>query len=73
MTPIPAAVAVARGQQALAEFNPVWNAQTAAEQCRVLRLLVERIVYDGRSGEIATTFHLGGIKVRADELTAGNA
>jgi len=55
-------------RQALAEFDPVWNSQTPAEQARIMRLLVERIVYDGRSGEIATTFHPGGIKVLADEM-----
>lgn len=59
-------------RKALGEFDPVWNAQTPAEQGRILRLLVERVEYDGRSGEIATTFHAGGIKARAEEMAGNN-
>jgi site-specific DNA recombinase len=56
--------------QVMGEFDPVWNAQTPTERCRILRLLIERVEYDGRSGEIATTFYPTGIKIRADELVA---
>jgi site-specific DNA recombinase len=69
-------VATLRGQlvsedeivQALASFDPVWDALTLREQSRLLHLLIERVDYDGRTSDISITFHAAGIKTLADEL-----
>lgn len=56
--------------QTLADFDPVWALLTLQEQARLLHLLIERIEYDGRSSDIAITFHPTGIATLANELTA---
>jgi site-specific DNA recombinase len=67
--------ALARGQvtaveveQALAAFDPVWEALAPREQARVVELLVERVDYDGRSAEVSVTFRPTGIRALTDEL-----
>jgi len=57
-------------ENALAAFDPVWEALTPREQRRIVQLLVERVDYDGAKGKVAITFHPTGIKTLADELTA---
>lgn len=54
--------------EALSAFDPVWGTLTPNEQARVIELLVERVEYDGRNGNVAVTFHPTGIKALADEL-----
>jgi site-specific DNA recombinase len=54
--------------QALAVFDPVWEALTPREQARVIGLLVARIDYDGSEGKVRIGFHPTGIKTLADEL-----
>jgi site-specific DNA recombinase len=54
--------------QACTLFDPVWETLTPREQTRVLRLLIERVSYNGNDGNIAITFHPTGIKTLADEL-----
>ena len=56
--------------QALAAFEPVWDALTHREQTRVMHLLVQRIDYNGATGKIAITFHPLGIKTLAEEHAA---
>lgn len=41
---------------ALAAFGPVWATLTAAEQARLLELLIERVEHDGGGGKIAIKF-----------------
>src|SRR5436190_8372963 len=53
---------------ALAQFDPVWEALSPQEQARVLNLLIERIEFDGQSGDTSITFHPTGIKTLAEEL-----
>jgi site-specific DNA recombinase len=48
--------------QALAAFDPVWEQLSLREQARVVQLLIERVEYDGRTGDVAITFHPAGIK-----------
>jgi site-specific DNA recombinase len=48
--------------EALAVFDPVWNALTAKEQGRVLQLLVERVDYNGAEGKVEIAFHPAGIR-----------
>jgi site-specific DNA recombinase len=52
---------------ALAAFDPVWEQLSPKEQARVVRLLVERVVYDGAAGSVAVTFRPSGLKALAQE------
>jgi site-specific DNA recombinase len=53
---------------ALSLFDPVWDALFPKEQARILRLLVERVGYDGGKGTLAITFRPTGIKALAREV-----
>ena len=55
---------------ALAQFDPVWEALSPQEQARVLALLIDRVDFDGQSGDASITFHPTGIKSLATELAA---
>ena len=54
--------------RALALFDPVWETLSPREQARVIRLLVQRVDYDGERQTVSVTFHPAGIKTLADEL-----
>jgi len=56
--------------QVLSRFDPVWESLSPGEQARVIRLLVERVTYDGGSGTLAITFRPSGIKTLATESLA---
>jgi len=51
----------------LAQFDGIWAALTPTEQARVLALLIERIEFDGKGGNVSITFHPPGIKAMAGE------
>ena len=51
----------AEATEALASFDAVWQALTSHEQGKLLRLLVQRIDYDGGQGKVAIVFHQTGI------------
>jgi len=53
---------------ALSLFDPVWESLSSQEQTRVMRLLVERVVYDGTNETLAITFRPTGIKALAGEM-----
>lgn len=53
---------------ALSLFDPVWDALFPREQARILRLLVERVGYDGAKGTLAITFRPTWIKALAREV-----
>jgi len=53
---------------ALSVFDPVWETLSPRERVRIVRLLVERVDYDGKEGTIAVTFRPNGIKTLAQEL-----
>ena len=53
--------------QALAHFDPVWESLSPREQSRIVRLLVERIGYDGRDGTVTVAFRSLGIKALCNE------
>jgi len=59
--------------RALSLFDPVWETLSPREQVRVIRLLVQRVDYDGEKGTVSVTFHPAGIKTLADELEEANA
>ena len=48
--------------KALREFDPVWKSLNTNEQMRIIRKLVERVAYDGRTGKVAVTFRSAGFK-----------
>jgi site-specific DNA recombinase len=54
--------------RALAAFDPVWETLAPREQIRVIRLLVQRVDYDGAKGTVSVTFHPAGIKTLSREL-----
>jgi hypothetical protein len=54
--------------RALAAFGPVWEQLSLREQMRVVQLLIERVEYDGRTGDVAITFHPAGIKTLNAEV-----
>jgi len=58
--------------KALTLFDPVWETLSPREQVRVVRLLVQRVEYDGEKSTVAVTFHPAGIKTLADELEEAN-
>jgi site-specific DNA recombinase len=47
---------------ALEAFEPVWKSMNAMEQIRLIRAIVERVGYDGRTGRVALTFSSAGFK-----------
>ncbi len=49
-------------RQALAAFDPVWESLAPREQSRIIRLLVERVGYDGRDGQVTVTFRTPGVR-----------
>ncbi|MCL4199315.1 MAG: recombinase family protein [Phycisphaerales bacterium] len=53
-------------RQALTEFDAVWENLAPKEQARVLRLLIERVEYDGAKGKVAITFRPGGPMAQSD-------
>ena len=58
--------------QAMSSFDPVWETLSPHEQLRAIRLLVQRVDYDGEKGTVSVTFHPAGIQTLADELEARN-
>ena len=47
---------------ALREFDPVWSALSPREQERVLKLLIQRVDYNGESGQVSVTFYPNGFE-----------
>jgi site-specific DNA recombinase len=54
---------------ALAQFDPIWQSLSTREQERLLHLLIERVDYDGESGNVSLTFHRTGLKALASQAT----
>jgi site-specific DNA recombinase len=49
-------------KRALEAFDPVWKSLNSSEQARIVRALVDRVGYHGRTGKIAVTFRAAGFK-----------
>jgi len=58
--------------RALELFDPVWETLSPREQVRIIRLLVQRIDYDGEKGTVTIAFHPSGIRTLAEELEEMN-
>lgn len=48
--------------RAIESFDPVWGELFPEERARIFRLLVERVIYDARTGETAVEFRPGGVR-----------
>jgi site-specific DNA recombinase len=46
----------------LAGFDDLWQSLPPKEQVRLVRLLIERVYFDGPGGNVAITFHSTGLK-----------
>lgn len=58
--------------QALAQFDAAWESLTPHERARIVRLLVERVDYDGQNSTLSVTFRPTAIKALSEEK-AGTA
>ena len=67
--------AVGEGElsQSLAHFDPIWESLSPREQSRIIRVLVERIGYDGRDGTVTVAFRSLGIKALCTEAAVAGA
>jgi site-specific DNA recombinase len=57
----------------LQESSPVWNALSPREQERVLNLLVQRVDYNGESGQVEITFEPNGFEVFLEQFSEERA
>jgi site-specific DNA recombinase len=53
---------------ALEAFDPIWDVLATPERERILNLLIERVSYDGSTGELDITFRFAGIATLAAEV-----
>ncbi|KAA5535675.1 hypothetical protein FYK55_28400 [Roseiconus nitratireducens] len=56
--------------ESLTQFDGVWAALPPRDQARIVELLIERIVYDGRGGDLSITYLPTGVRSLADEFTS---
>ena len=47
---------------ALAQFGPVWESLNSREQVRIIRTLIEHIVYNGKTNKVTVSFRSGAIR-----------
>ena len=48
--------------QVLADFNLLWESMQPREQARAIELLIERVTYDGRAGNLSITYRPTGLR-----------
>ena len=53
--------------RALVEFTDLWDVLATPERERVIRLVLDRVTYDGRDGSLDLTFALPGLAELAEE------
>lgn len=56
-------------REALTDFDPVWDALTTNERCDLMKLLVDRVEYDGAASTVSITFHPTGIRALAQQTS----
>jgi site-specific DNA recombinase len=56
--------------EALAKFDDVWSILTPREQTRIVELLIERIDYDGSTGNIAIKFRQDAVPLLAKDINS---
>jgi len=60
-------------RRALRDFAPLWEVLTVPERERVLRLLIERVDYDGRDGTLKLSYRLAGFAQLVAEVATEEA
>ena len=60
-------------EHALREFDPIWNALSPREQERVLKLLVQRVDYNGASGQVDIMFEPDGFEIFLEQFSEERA
>jgi site-specific DNA recombinase len=55
-------------QTALENFDPIWKILNTQEQMQIVKGVLERVGYDGRTGKVAVTFRSGGMKALCEGL-----
>ena len=55
---------------ALQEFDPIWDALLTPERERVMKLLIDRIDYNGEAGRMEIRWRLAGFGQLADEIVS---
>jgi site-specific DNA recombinase len=58
-------------EEALTHFDPLWQQLSPREQENLVRALVERVSYDGRSGNVTVGFRSAGIKQMCQQAKEG--
>ena len=56
--------------RALAEFDPIWGVLLTHERERVLKLLIEKISYDGAAQELTVDWRLAGFGELSQEMSS---
>jgi len=56
----------------LEAFDPIWDVLHTPEKERILKLLIEKVVYDGSTKEMTITFRPTGISALAAEVSAAD-
>ena len=46
----------------MADFDAIWSSMTTREQEKMIRLLVAKVGYDGRTGKVTVNFSSTGAK-----------
>ena len=62
--------------EALRDFESHWESFSPRGQSRVIKLLIERVDYDGTENTVSVTFRttgITGVKSLADQMTEGDA
>ena len=54
--------------RALEDFTPIWDALLTPERERVMKLLIDRIEYDGAAGQMEIRWRLAGFGQLSDEV-----
>ena len=54
-------------RDALAKFDPIWEALSPTEQATLMRLLVERVEYDAAAGTVEISFKAAGLAALKDK------
>jgi len=55
--------------EALQQFDRLWEVLSPKERSRILALLIDRVEYDGREGQIAISYRSAGVRTLVTELT----
>jgi site-specific DNA recombinase len=58
-------------RDALQEFDAVWKALNTVEQTRLIKAVIERVGYDGRTDKVAVTFRAAGFRAICDSVQEG--